>query len=200
MFKLLRTCFPMIGVALFIGCAAGTPTINTPIRQGPAVAAPAYRNGDQWAYQIVRQPGNDEQIRISYRNGKFEHDNPTIFDGAIWAIVHRMDGDLKALTFPLSPGKSWSYRYQGTSARGRTMWRDAEVKVIGPTLQAVKTRAGLFKAVEIQRVEAWGAAVRKTTYFYSPDTKSVVKLIADIASPTTNQHYEMELVKYNAGN
>jgi hypothetical protein len=73
------------------------------------------------------------------------------------------------------------------------------VKVIGPTVQPVKTQAGQFKAVEIQRVETWGAAERKTTYFYSPDTKTVVKLVSDIASPTTNQHYEMELLKYSGG-
>ena len=197
MFSYAKQVLSIIGVGLLTGCAASTPAINTPIRQGPAVAAPTYRNGDQWVYQAVRQTGKNEQIRIGYRNGKFENDNPEVFDGAIWATVHRTDGELKPLNFPLTSGNSWSYRYQGTSARGRTMWRDAEVKVIGPTLQAVKTRAGLFKAVEIQRVEAWGAAVRKTTYFYSPDTKSVVKLVSD--NLTLKQRYEMELIKFSPG-
>jgi hypothetical protein len=199
MFSCAKKILSIIGIGLLAGCAASGPTISTPVRAGAAVAAPAYQNGDQWMYKIVRSTANNEQIRISYRNGKFEHDNPTIFDGAIWAIVNRMDGELKPLNFPLTPGKSWSYRYQGAGARGRTVWRDAEVKVIGPTAQPVKTKAGQFKAVEIQRVETWGAAQRNSTYFYSPDTKSVVKLIADIASPTTNQHYEMELLKYSSG-
>jgi hypothetical protein len=185
MFSYANKILSVIGIGLLAGCATITPAINTPIRQGPAVAAPAYQNGDQWAYQIVRSNGNNEQIRISHRSGKFETDNPEAFDSYAFATVYRATGDLKPLNFPLTPGKSWSYRYEGTSGRGRTMWRDAEVKVVGPTVQPVRTKAGQFKVVEIQRVETWGAAVRKTTYFYNPDTKSIVKLIADIASPIT---------------
>jgi hypothetical protein len=73
------------------------------------------------------------------------------------------------------------------------------VKVIGPTAQPIKTKAGEFKAVEIQRVETWGRAERKSTYFYSPDTGSVVKLAADTVSPTTNVRVEMELIKFSPG-
>lgn len=189
----------VIGIGVLAGCAASGPSITTPVRQGAAVPAPAYRNGDQWAYQVSRSDGNDEQVRISYRNGKFEHDNPTIFDSTVFATVHHTNGDLKPLAFPLASGKSWSYRYEGTSRRGRTMWRDAEVKVIGPSVQPIKTKAGQFKAVEIQRIETWGVAERKTTYFYSPETRSVVKLVSDLASPSSTQHYEMELIKYNGG-
>jgi hypothetical protein len=194
-----KIIFSIIGFTLLAGCAASGPTITTPVRAGAAVAAPVYQNGDQWGYQIVRSTGNNDKLQISYRNGKFENDNQAAFDNYFAATVYRPDEDLKPLDFPLSPGKSWSYRYQGTSARGRTMWRDAEVKVIGPTAQPVKTKAGQFNAVEIQRVETWGGAERKSTYFYSPDIKSVVKLVADTASPTTNVRVEMELIKFSTG-
>lgn len=197
MFSYAKRVLSIIGIGFLAGCAATRPAITAPVRDGPAVAAPVYRNGDQWAYDIVYSIGKSEQIRISYRNGNFENDNPTVFSGAIWADVHRANGDLKPLDFPLTPGKSWSYRYQGAGPRGRTVWRDAEVKVIGPTLEPVRTKAGQFKAVEIQRVETWGAAERRTTYFYSPDTKSVVKLISD--NLFNKQRYEMELVKYSLG-
>jgi hypothetical protein len=187
-------------MVLLVGCGATSTTPPVTVRPGPAVAAPAYGNGDQWIYRVVRQTGKDEQIRITYRNGKFEHDNQEIFDGTIWANVHRADSELKPLNFPLTPGSSWSYRYQATDARGRKSWRDAEVKVIGPTAQPIKTAAGQFKAVEIQRFETWGRAERKTTYFYSEDTRSVVKLTGDISSPAAgNQQYDMELIKYSAG-
>jgi hypothetical protein len=199
MFDYAKKILFFVGIGLLAGCAASGPSINTPVRPGAAVTAPAYQNGDQWTYQIVRSTGNNDNLQISYRNGKFENDNQAAFDNYFAATVYHTDGDLKPLDFPLNPGKSWSYRYQGTSARGRTMWRDAEVKVIGPTTQPVKTKAGQFKAVEIQRVETWGGAERKSTYFYSPDTKSVVKLVADTASPTTNVHMELELIKFSAG-
>jgi hypothetical protein len=197
MLSCAKKILSIIGIGLLAGCAASGPTISTPVRPGAAVAAPAYQNGDQWTYQIVRSTGDNEQIRISYRNGKFEHDNSTIFDGAIWAIVYRSDGDLQPLTFPLTPGKSWSYRYQATDPRGRKNWRDAEVKVIGLTAQPIKTAAGQFKAVEIQKFERWGRAQRTSTYFYSPDTRSVVKLVSD--NLANKQHYEMELINFAPG-
>lgn len=199
MFRNAAKILSIIGIGLLAGCAASGPSISTPVRPGPAVNAPAYRNGDQWMYQIVRSTGNNDKLQISYRNGKFENDNQGAFNNYFAVTIYRSEGELKPLYFPLTPGKSWSYRYQGTSTRGRTAWRDAEVKVIGPAAQPVKTKAGQFKAVEIQRVETWGAAARKSTYFYSPDTKCVVKLVTHTVSPTTNVQVEMELLKYNAG-
>jgi len=196
MLRHITTTLAVIGIGLIVGCIAATPTINTPIRQGPAVAAPTYRNGAQWTYEIIRSTGNNDKLQIRYRAGKFENDNQATFDNYFAATVYRPDGELKPLNFPLTPGKTWNYRYQGTS-RGRTQWRDAEVKVIGPTAQPVKTKAGQFKAVEIQRIETWGNAQRTSTYFYSPDTGSVIKMVADTVSPTTNVRLEMELVKYN---
>jgi hypothetical protein len=194
--------FSLAWMILLLGCGATstTPPVSVPIRSGPAVAAPAYANGDQWVYRVVRPTGKDEQIRIVYRNSKFEHDNQEIFDGTIWANVYRTDSELKPLNFPLTPGTSWSYRYQATDARGRKSWRDAEVKVIGPTAQPITTGAGQFKVVEIQRFETWGRAERKTTYFYSEDTRSVVKLTSNISSPAVgSQQYEMELIKFSPG-
>jgi hypothetical protein len=129
MFSYAKKILSIIGIGLLAGCAASGPSISTPVRPGATVATPAYQNGDQWAYQIVRSTGNDDKLKISYRNGKFENDNQAAFDNYFAATVYRTDRDLKPLNFPLGPGKSWSYRYQGTSARGRTMWRDAEVKV-----------------------------------------------------------------------
>jgi hypothetical protein len=197
MFNYGKKILSIFAVGLLTACAASGPTITTPVRSGAAIPAPAYRNGDQWTYKIIRSTGDNEQIRINYRNGKFEHDNPTVYNGAIWAIVYRTDGDLQPLTFPLTPGKSWSYRYQATDPRGRKSWRDAEVKVIGPTAQPIKTAAGQFKTVEIQRFETWGGTERKSTYYYSPDTKSVVKLMSD--NLANQQHYEMELSKFVPG-
>jgi hypothetical protein len=199
MFSYAKKVLSVIAVGFLAACSASGPAITTPVRAGSAVPTPAYRNGDQWAYQIVRSTGNNNKLQISYGNGKFESDNQEAFDSYLAATVYRPEGDLKPLDFPLKPGKSWNYRYQGTTPRGRTIWRDAEVKVIGPTAQPIKTKAGEFKAVEIQRVETWGGAERKSTYLYSPATGSVVKLVADTVSPTTNVRVEMELIKFSPG-
>jgi hypothetical protein len=164
------------------------------------VAAPVYQAGEQWAYRGVRPTGGPADIRITYNNGKFENDNQDLFDGSIWATVYRPDSNLKPLSFPLAPGKSWTYDYKATSvSTGRTFLRHAEVKVIGPTPQPVKTGAGQFKATEIRRTETWGNAQRDTTYFYSADTKSVVKLTSTIYTNAGAEKYEMELIKFSPG-
>jgi hypothetical protein len=199
MFKSSKVMLSLLAIVVLSGCAASAPTISAPVRAGAAVAAPVYRNSDQWVYRVVRQTGKDEQIRINYSNGKFEHDNQEIFDGTIWANVYRTDSELKPLNFPLTPGSSWSYRYQATDAGGRRSWRNAEVKVVGPTTEPLKIPAGQFRAIEIQRFETWGKARRNTTYFYSEDTKSVVKLTGNISSPVGDQRYEMELIKFSPG-
>jgi len=36
-------------------------------------------------------------------------------------------------------------------------------------------------------------------YFYSPETKSVVKLVTDVESRAGKQRFEMELDKYSVG-
>jgi hypothetical protein len=200
MINLSMKVLSLTWMVLLVGCGATSTTPPITVRPGPAVAAPGYANGDQWVYRVVRQTGKDEQIRITYRNGKFEHDNQEIFDGTIWANVYRSDSEYKPLNFPLIPGNSWSYRYQATDASGRRSWRNAEVRVVGPIAEPLKTPAGQFKAIEIQRFETWGRAQRKTTYFYSEDTRSVVKLTGDISSAAAgSQQYDMELINYTAG-
>jgi hypothetical protein len=146
---------PFIWIMLLVGCGATTtPNVNIPVRSGPEVAAPVYQAGEQWAYRGVRPTGGPADIRITYNNGKFENDNQKLFDGSIWATVYRPDSNLKPLSFPLAPGKSWNYEYQFTSpTTGWTLSRKAEVKVIGSTAQPVKTQAGQFKATEIRRTE-----------------------------------------------
>ena len=189
----------LCGLLLLAGCAASGPTITTPTRSGAAVNAPAYRNGDQWHYHLTRSSGNNEQIRLTYRDGKFATDNQAGFDNYSVATVFRIASTLRPLDFPLTPGKTWQYQYRGTTPRGQTSWRDAVVKVIGPTAQPIQTKAGRFHAVELQRIETWGQAERRSTYFYSPDTKCVIKLIADLTSPFGNTRTDLELLSYKAG-
>ena len=76
-------------------------------------------------------------------------------------------------------------------------WRNSTAEVIGPTAQPLETPAGKFKAIEIRRTDL-GTARFDLTCFYSPDTKSVVKLVADVDSRGGKEHVEMELVKYSA--
>jgi len=64
----------------------------------------------------------------------------------------------------------------------------------------MKTPAGSFDVIEIRRID-WGGRTSYTdlTYYYSPETKSVVKLTADSERSSGTLHYEMELIKYGRG-
>jgi len=113
------------------------------------------------------------------------------------------DPERKRLDFPLSPGKKWSFRYPnpGLTGRGAVFvqpnFRDAEAEVIGPVSQPLETPAGKFKVVEIRRTDS-ALGKYELVYFYSPETKSVVKLtgiIIEDGEPIG--HYDMELIKYS---
>ena len=190
--KRLMFLIPLLFVA---GCAASKPV---PIRQGPAIAAPAYKAGEEWTYHTTGSSSGPQKIRITATEGKFKTDNEQMFEGTIWATVYRPDFKSKHLSFPLTPGKTWAYSYRHTSpTTGRTSKRNAKVTVIGPTAQPVKTQAGQFRVTELSRTETWGSAQRTTTYFYSPETKSVVKLTATLTNSRGTSSYTMELVKYS---
>ncbi len=83
---------------------------------------------------------------------------------------------------------------------------NAEVEVAGPLAEPIETPAGTFEVVEIRRISFPSPGEGKhepgieIVYFYSPATKSVVKLIAKISKHVTDwsipDHIEMELIKY----
>ena len=63
----------------------------------------------------------------------------------------------------------------------------------------METSAGKFKVSEIRRTDSKDETI-ELVYFYSPETKSVVKLTGELFSATPGKfsfaHYEMELIKY----
>jgi len=60
----------------------------------------------------------------------------------------------------------------------------------------MKTPAGSFNVIKIRR-DDWGGLRRADlTYYYSPETRSVVKLTANLKTRSFVKRYEMELIKY----
>jgi hypothetical protein len=87
--------------------------------------------------------------------------------------------------FPLAPGKKWSYEYTLTQAMGDggpvhiVHWRRiVELNVEG--IVSVSTGAGAFKAFKVVKVDRRIGSYRPrevTTYHYSEQTNSVVKML-----------------------
>jgi hypothetical protein len=106
------------------------------------------------------------------------------------------------LKFPLSVGQKWTYEYRVRPPNTKQdQKRSVEVSVVG--MEQVTTPAGSFNAYKLLRIESWltrGGAWTgtKTTYFYSPETRSTVKRLtaADAISATA----ETVLIKFTPGN
>lgn len=191
-------------------------------RADNAVKAPVYAEGDWWVFRIKilshSRPTSVQDHRVLYKNGKFNSDDPSFLAGgddpsrpSIYPFpsVHFAAPQRKWLDFPLLPGKTWRYRFSRTEfSRGPSavaIWRygTAVAEVIGQFPQIVPTAAGQFRAIEIQRQDSAmrdSSISRPTslTYFYSPQTKSVIKSITKDASyrfPVGYQ-FELELIAY----
>jgi hypothetical protein len=83
--------------------------------------------------------------------------------------------------------------------RQRRSIGQASAEVIGEASERIQTAAGTFKAVQINRTDTLNG-VGYLTYFYSAESKSVVKINAEsitaIFSPKSSRQYELELIAY----
>jgi hypothetical protein len=119
-----------------------------------------------------------------------------------FASLYIEEPGTKWLDFPLLAGKKWSFRYPRRFylGRGRRTWATASAEVIGQ-VPAVETPAGKFDAIEIQRLDSLSAPAY-LTYFYSPQTKSVIKLRAELGAgnpSSSGRRFELELIAYGTG-
>ncbi|MGE5305439.1 MAG: hypothetical protein ACM3TN_19190 [Alphaproteobacteria bacterium] len=183
--------------------------------------APSYKEGDTWQYkrdqkgqivssserisgvfELVLSQGNVKVYEIN-GNEKTEVDvtpgGPG--DGLSALVAHNEQRPI--LKYPLSVGQKWNYEYESTPAGARqTQKRSVEVVVAG--IEQITTPAGTFKAYKLVRSEKWQGAGRRaawngntTTYFYSPETRSVVK--SSTVNDTTPGTSEIELIKFTPG-
>jgi putative tryptophan/tyrosine transport system substrate-binding protein len=181
-------------------------------RADNGIKAPVYRNGDWWVFRIkTLYPGGRAEVeehRITFKNGSFETEHPIFLTGGdlpgtpsflAFPSVFLEDPDRKWLDFPLLPGKSWSFNYSSVSyVRGKPRRTRSVAEVLGKSSKPIQTAAGAFEAIEISRHDQLGP-VAYSTYFYSPLTKSVVRLKAeiDVNDPrSSGRQFELELIAY----
>ena len=175
------------------------------------VQAPVYEEGDWWVFRTKAESPSGKislnEYRVTYNNGRFESD-PSGFltqsDDPEWpnnypfASVYVNDPEIISLNFPLVTGKEWKFRFRrnpagsGSPARGH-----AEAKVIGPVAEDIETPAGRFKAIEIRRRDFRNSTL-ELLYFYSAETKSVVKSTTHWSLQEQNlpRRFEMELIEF----
>ena len=177
--------------------------------------APNIKAGDFWQfkareYDFVGSSSNTVNgiYEISYVQGgakffyltgdkKEELDPKTLAGAVLFAYLGRgkIFQDLK---FPLSVGDKWNYEYRGAAAGGKAKARSVEIRVTG--VEQVTTAAGTFRAFKLEKDDRTGPRdFWLTSFYYSPETKSVVKSFLDGSSGTgSGGKREIELIKFGS--
>jgi hypothetical protein len=170
---------------------------------------PSYKNGDTWLYTV--KEGGSMGSSSKLLNGTFE---VSITGGKMKTVA--VNGEQKEdldprppvlltlltfapnLDFPLTVGKRWSRDYKGTyvgSAKPIARTITYEVKGI----EQVTTTAGTFRAFKLESDDRAGARdYYTTTYWYSPETRSIVKSVFDSSAggQVTGLQRQVELIKF----
>jgi len=179
-------------------------------------AAPAYKDGDTWQFNFSRKgqvASSTEQndgmyelsitqgmVKIYEANGSQKNEILIQPDGSsqgLLRLIGKSDQqDRPNLKFPLLVGEKWTYQYvtRPPNAR-RDQRRSVEVSVIGT--EQVTTPAGAFKAYRLIRSDSWSTGSITTTYFYSPETRSIVK--SSSVNDNNPGTVEIELIKFTPG-
>ena len=185
--------------------------------------APSYKEGDTWQFNISRkgQIGtstdlNEGMYELSVTQGVVKlyevdggkkNEKPIEPDGPTQTFVRligQKSDQRPTLKFPLSVGQKWTYEYETKPPGSKfNQRRSAEVNVVG--MEQVTTPAGSFKAYKLIRSESWTVGSLRgqkggstTTYFYSPETRSIVK--SSNVSENNPGTVETELIKFTPGN
>jgi hypothetical protein len=190
--------------------------------------APVHKEGDTWQFNISRKgeisSSTDQNegmyelsvtqgvVKLYAINGGQRNEIPIQPYGpthgptqGLLRLVGKGDNrpDLK---FPLSVGQTWTYQYETKLASlTQPQRRTVDVNVAG--MEQVTTPAGSFKAYKLIRTERWSMTSRggfsgrnsiTVTYFYSPETRSLVK--SSLVGNDNPGTVEIELLKFTPGN
>ncbi len=163
--------------------------------------APVFKDGDTWRINISRMgqvssttDQNEGIYELVFTQGKvkvFAVDGdqkkeleiqPDSTAETLLGVVGKSERrpDLK---FPLTMGKKWDYQFINKPAGARQEQRRAvEVAVVGQ--EQITVPAGSFKVFKLVRTEQWsvgrtGVNTSTSTFYYSPETKSIVKRITE---------------------
>src|SRR5262249_56449084 len=102
------------------------------------------------------------------------------------------------LDFPLTVGKKWSRDYK-TAYVGGTKQIERKVSYEVKGIEQITTAAGTFRAFKLESDDRAGQRdYWVTTYWYSPETKSIVKSIFDSSAgeQTVGLQRQIELIKF----
>jgi len=171
---------------------------------------PGYKNGETWLF-TAKDSGTIGSDPSKMLNGTYEL---SIVDGKfkIAAVTGSQKDELDPrplalscllgycpnLNFPLTVGKQWTRDYKGTYiGSNKPIARKVTSDVKG--IEQVTTAAGTFRAFKLESDDRAGPRdYFTTTYWYSPETRSIVKSQFDATAggQEAGLKREIELIKF----
>jgi len=146
-------------------------------------------------YEVFYSQGNFKTFQMT-GNGR-EPAGPTA-RGPLLALLGQ-GPVLKDLKFPFSVGQKWDYKHEfALIGAKKPLLRTAEISVTG--FEQVTTPAGNFSAFRLEKVQSsrLGEHPQVGTFYYSPESKSVVKSFFDAATNGAGTKRQIELIKFGA--
>jgi hypothetical protein len=183
-------------------------------------ATPEYQQGDFWQFRLTEKDiliqstaliGNGD-YEVFYSGGQFRPrplaEKPQAKQNlsVLVDLLNNPKRETQFLQFPLAVGKKWSVDYEvQAGGAGRAMGRHADNEVKG--MEEVTTAAGKFRAFKIERYDTGAVAAKGGsgnwvyTYYYSPETKSIVKYHYEVqarAGAAVGGQRDIELIKFGS--
>lgn len=185
----------MLALVSLAGCAAGK---MAPLPGDPVANFPVMQPGDKYVFTFSNKEKGYWEVAAVDRNGGFlvqelietsKQRNKIIINNK-----YEVSGDAISpllpvkLSFPLFPGKEWSYIYEGRDNLNRSQSYINSYSVVG--YETVKTGGGVFKSFKIKVSTTNIGWVDFGTLWYAPQAKMIVK--ADF-----NRRRNYELLTYS---
>jgi hypothetical protein len=177
---------------------------------GQEAQAPVYKEGECWIFRsvsknyqgyvsgVLAMPVNGDHKICFMERRFFEVDGGTksqISTGSVWNNILYMRENLN-LKFPLIVGQKRTEEFK-TRVRGtnRVQRRTSESSIVG--IEDITSTAGAYQTFKIEKTE-WcgGKSCGKWMYFYSPQTKSVVKYNYEATLGSTAT-WEVDLIQFS---
>jgi len=180
---------------------------------------PVFKDGDSWQFVLSQKDtpvSTTERLtgtyELVYSEGKVNvyevnGDQKTEVDikpggpgDGLAALIGKQE-QRPTLKFPLLVGQKWKYEYVTRPAGSNAdQQRSVEATVTG--IEQVTTPAGSFKTYKLVREESWQVTRGRTvgwvtgivTYYYSPETRSIVK--STTANNRSSATAQTELIKF----
>jgi len=207
---------------LFFVFAAALSWSTTAVFAQEQAPAPSFKEGDTWQFSITQKGQlfstserftgiyemalSQGQVKVYEINGSQKTEVDINLDGPGGGLLTQIgkNEERPSLKFPLSVGQKWTYEFEITPAGARvSQKRSVEVNVTG--IEQVITLGGSFRAYKLVRNEEWQGGIKKVvwnrntvTYFYSPETRSVVK--SSTVNENSSATSETVLIKFTPGN